>query len=263
MGAGRPATEEEAPGAASASTPAASASTRAPPASDQAQARPARDRVDPEEGVAGEDRPQVIIYATGETEEQVIDQTDVRNAALAVTWRQQLNGDPLSFVRWQRHDGHVTVEVMDGPGRPPRWTAQQSGDSLIALLDAREMRLADGAGVTLEAIWNTELPRVTEFTARFPGPISEATARELVESPVAGLAISNDWPRDPLLRLISTGRFEDGSGDTLVRFQTGEEVARAIQRTRGVVSFGPVQTTLWWNMAAITPATVITFNLQH
>ena len=216
-----------------------------------------RDRAEEEE------TPQVLLFQEGRARLEGQRLTDLRTSSMHHTIRRQMEGDTLSFTRWQRHDGHITVDIAPGPGG--RWTAQQSGDTLISTHNGRRVSLQDGSVVAVEAVWNTALPRVAELTARLPGSLPEDMARQLVESPVAGLARANDFSglAASQLRFISSRPFEDGSGDTLIRFEAGAQAVREIQRVRGVITLGCVRTTVWWDGAEITPATNITLRLQR
>ena len=108
------------------------------------------------------------------------------------------------------------------------------------------------------------MPRVAEFTARFPSTIGEERARQIIESPVFGMAVANSFPREAVreLRFLAIKRFEDGSGDTMIRFQGGANTARELQRRRGRVTLGCTTTTIQHNRAEIGPDTIITLNLQ-
>ena len=228
----------------------------------EAQARPVRDRLGAGPAVE-EGHPQVIVFGPGRARVEGNRLTELRNALIGVTIQRQLDGETISTSSFVRHEGHVTIDPQEGPGQ--RWTRQVSGDSLIALLDGRTVQFPDGTEVRVEAVWNSSLPLVTEFTVRFPGPVSEEVARQLVESPVAGIAVANGFsaPAANSIRFVSATPFHDGSGDTLIRFEGGQEAAREIQRVVGVITIGCVRTTVWWNMAEITPNTVITLSYQH
>ena len=228
----------------------------------EAQARPVRDRLGAGP-VAEEGHPQVIVFGPGRARVEGNRLTELRNALIGVTIQRQLEGETISTSSFVRHEGHVTIDPQAGPNQ--RWTRQVSGDSLIALLDGRVVQFPDGTEVRVEAVWNSSLPLVTEFTVRFPGPVSEEVARQLVESPVAGIAVANGFtaPAANSIRFVSATPFHDGSGDTLIRFEGGQEAAREIQRVVGVITIGCVRTTVWWNMAEITPETVITLSLPH
>ena len=229
----------------------------------EAQARPVRERLAARPQEEGEEPPQVIIFGPGRARVEGQRLTDLRNGLIGVTIQRQLEGETISTSRFQRHEGHLIIDPQEGPGQ--RWSRQVSGDSLIALHNGRVVQLPDGSELRVEAVWNTDLPRVTEFTARFPGPVSEEVARQLVESPVAGIAVANGFsaPASASIRFVSARPFSDGSGDTLIRFEAGAEAVREIQRVVGVITIGCVRTTVWWNMAEITPETVITLGLPH
>ena len=190
------------------------------------------------------------------------DLTALRQVLMAATMDAQRGGARISCANWTRTRGNLTVEVQP---RERSWSAQESGDNLIRLLH-RQRAILPGTGAVImpEAMWNTQLPRVAEFTARFPGTISEDRAREVIESEVYGLGVANSFPEAARreLRFLSQRTFEDGSGDTLIRFQGGQHAAREIQRRGGRVTLGCTNTTIQYNRAEITPDTIITLNLQ-
>ena len=192
--------------------------------------------------------------------------TEMRRILMGVTMDAQADGERIQCTDWTRTRGYITVQVQPGPeaSGPRSWSARESGDNLVRLLNRRTVILPSGNVVIADAQWNFQMPRVAEFTARFPSTIGEERARQIVESPVFGMAVANSFPREAAreLRFLAIKRFEDGSGDTMIRFQGGANTARELQRRRGRVTLGCTTTTIQHNRAEIGPDTIITLNLQ-
>ena len=236
-----------------------------------AAARPPPRRIEVRQRGDGEvvvepERPMVIINPGEDVQLNHANLTEMRRILMGVTMDAQADGERIQCTDWTRTRGYITVQVQPGPeARGPRsWSARESGDNLIRLLHRRHVLLPSGTVVIPDAQWNTEMPRVAEFTARFPSTIGEERARQIIESPVFGLGVANSFPQAAVreLRFIAIKRFEDGSGDTMIRFQGGSNVARELQRRRGRVTLGCTTTTIQYNRAEITPDTIITLNLQ-
>ena len=192
--------------------------------------------------------------------------TEMRRILMGVTMDAQADGERIQCTDWTRTRGYITVQVQPGPeaSGPRSWSARESGDNLIRLHHHRQLLLPSGTVIIPSAMWNTDMPRIAEFTARFPMTIGEERARQIIESPVFGMGVANSFPQAAIreLRFVAIKRFEDGSGDTMIRFQGGSNVARELQRRRGRVTLGCTTTTIQYNRAEITPETIITLNLQ-
>ena len=146
-------------------------------------------------------------------------------------------------------------------------TARDSGEGLIELMDGWVLRLGNGEDLSLQACWNTDLPRVSQWSVRYPGAVrDEAHARALIESPVWGIGVMNGLTELAANQIRFISSHGVGTGDAVIRFEVGEQAAAELQGVIGAegghIRIGATETRVQHNRRDVTASTVISFSLQ-